>query len=430
MTTHTRSLKRELGVIGAVMMGLGSIIGTGVFVSIGIAAGVAGPSVVLAILIAAGVATCNGLSSAQLAANHAVSGGTYAYGYRYLNKRIGFTAGWLFLLAKSASAATAALGAGGYLVDNFGWDRGLIVPIGLGLVALLVLIILGGIQRSNYVNIAIVSVTLAVLGLFVLAGLPSVTTANLSPALPSAEEIPSFLQAIALMFVAYTGYGRIATMGEEVRDPRRTIPRAIITALMVTMSLYALVAVVAVGSIGAPALGEATARGAAPLEVAAQSFGTGSITTLISVAAITAMVSVLLNLILGLSRVLLAMGRNGDMPPIVATLNASGSTPGVAVIVMGCVIGGLVLIGDVRSTWAFSAFTVLSYYAITNLCALQLTDSERLFSRFTSWLGLGACLFLAFWVEPQIWLIGLLLIGAGLLWQMIANRVFSAGKHV
>ena len=113
-------LKRELGIFGATLMGLGSIVGTGVFVSIGIAAEIAGPGVIVAVAIAALVAVCNGLNSAQLAANHPVSGGTYEYGYKYLNPWLGFTAGWIFLLAKTASAATAALGFAGYFLNAVG----------------------------------------------------------------------------------------------------------------------------------------------------------------------------------------------------------------------------------------------------------------------------------------------------------------------
>ena len=172
--TDAGRLRRELGTFGAVMMGLGSIVGTGVFVSIGVAAGIAGPSVVLAIAIGAAVATFNGLSSAQLAAAHPVSGGTYEYGYRYLTPRLGFTAGWTFLLAKSASAATAALGFAGYALGAFGIDaRAPLVPLALLLVAALTGVVLAGIRRSNATNIAVVAVTLASLTFFVVAGAPT-----------------------------------------------------------------------------------------------------------------------------------------------------------------------------------------------------------------------------------------------------------------
>jgi APA family basic amino acid/polyamine antiporter len=248
-----------VGTFGAVMMGLGSIVGTGVFVSIGIATGIAGPSVVLAIALAALVATFNGLSSAQLAASHPVSGGTYEYGYKYLNPSLGFVAGWMFLCAKSASAATAALGLAGYVLSALDVNSQL-WRIGLGLLAVIVLttIVLGGIRQSSVTNIVVVGVTLGALVFFVLAGLPGLFAqgaAMFTPFFPppSAGISPAraLFHAAALMFVAYTGYGRIATLGEEVRDPQRTIPRAIIVTLLVTLVLYVAVGMVAVGNAGA-----------------------------------------------------------------------------------------------------------------------------------------------------------------------------------
>jgi basic amino acid/polyamine antiporter, APA family len=420
-------LKRELGLFSATMMGLGSILGTGVFVSIGIAAGVAGPSVILAIAAAALVATFNGLNSAQLAANHPVSGGTYEYGYRYLNPWLGFTAGWTFLLAKTASAATAALGFAGYLLNLFGLDASrLLVPVGLAAVIGMTVIVLSGLKRSNSTNIAIVSITIFALILFVVAGFPNVVNAgvgNFTPFMSDDRPVASLLQATALMFVAYTGYGRIATMGEEVREPRRIIPQAIITAMIVTMILYLSVAIVGVGAVGTEVLAGATGTEAAPLEVAARQFGYPLVPLIVAAGAITAMLGVLLNLILGLSRMLLAMGRRSDMPPVTARVNEITSTPYVAVAVIGGAIAALVLIGNVNTTWSFSAFTVLIYYAITNLASLRLNKQERLFPRWLAVAGLIACLFLAFWVEIQIWLVGLGLIAFGLVWHAVAQRL-------
>jgi basic amino acid/polyamine antiporter, APA family len=420
-------LKRELGLAGAVLMGLGSIIGTGVFVSIGIAADLIGAAVVAAIMLAALIATFNGLNSAQLAANHPISGGTYEYGYRYLNPYFGFAAGWTFLLAKSASAATAALGFAGYFLNGVGVSGEWHIPLALGAVVILTLVCLTGVGKSNRVNTFIVSITLLALTAFVVGGLTVFNAANFAPFVlvpQDANPLSNFLYATALMFVAYTGYGRIATLGEEVREPRRTIPRAVIIALIVAMLVYGLVALVSIGSVGASALSDFTQRAAAPLEGVAQTFGIPLIPQLVAIGAVTAMLSVLLNLILGLSRVLLAMGRRGDMPPVVARITEKGN-PSIAVVVMGCVIGGLVLIGNVKTTWSFSAFTVLIYYAITNLAALQLKPQERFFPRITAWLGLAACVFLAFQVEPGIWLAGLALIGMGLIWQQIARRLFT-----
>ncbi|HAX75525.1 MAG TPA: amino acid permease [Cyanobacteria bacterium UBA11372] len=417
-------LQRELGVLGATMMGLGSIIGTGVFVSIGIAAGIAGSGVILAVAIGAIVAICNGLNSAQLAASHPVSGGTYEYGYKYLTPWLGFTAGWMFLLAKTASAATAALGFAGYLQRFLGLSgQGLLVAIALFSVLILTIIVWTGIRRSNFANIAIVSITLLSLCFFIVAGLPTAATSgidNLTRFFPNS--IGDLLHASALMFVAYTGYGRIATMGEEARNPRRTIPTAIITAMVLTMLLYIAVAFIAVSAVGADVLGKASA---APLEVVMSRLSIPGGTQILAIGAMTAMLGVLLNLILGLSRVLLAMGRRRDMPRIVARLNQTGTTPDVAVWVMGIAIASLVLIGNVKTTWSFSAFTVLIYYAITNLAAWRLPESDRLYPKWLALLGLAACLFLAFWVEQQIWLTGLSLIIAGLIWHFVVQRVIG-----
>ena len=430
MTTQPTTLKRQLGLWGAVMMGLGSMVGTGVFVSIGIAAGIAGPAVIVATAIGALVAACNGLSSAQLAANHPVSGGTYEYGYRYLRPWLGFTAGWMFLLAKSASAATAALGFAGYLLNAFGVeDPRWRIVLALAAVLILTGVVLGGIQRSNLTNIAIVSVTLATLAFFVFGGIPTLVANGgtfFDPFFFGETDggvLSALFHASALMFVAYTGYGRIATLGEEVREPRRIIPRAIIVTMLVTMVLYVAVAVVGIGAVGARTLNEAALAVAAPLEEAANAFGIPGAAQILAVGAITAMLGVLLNLILGLSRVLLAMGRRKDMPSVTAAINAAGTTPTVAVIVIGVLIAGLTLIGNVKTTWSFSAFTVLIYYAITNLAALQLKDAERLYPRWISWVGLIACLFLAFWVETQVWLLGLGLLVAGLIWHWVAVRL-------
>ena len=428
-TTATR-LTRELGTFGAVMMGLGSIVGTGVFVSIGIAAGIAGPAVVVAVAIGAMVATFNGLSSAQLAANHAVSGGTYEYGYEFLTPVFGFTAGWMFLIAKSASAATAALGFSGYLLGALGMDVDQwLVPVALGGVVILTAVVYSGIRRSNITNIVIVSITLGALALFVVTGSPTAFSdgaanfANFFDAPEGGGGVRAILFASALMFVAYTGYGRIATLGEEVKAPRTTIPRAIIVTLIVTMGLYGVVAVVGVGAVGADTLSAAANQGAAPLEVAAQAFGIPGVSQIVAFGAITAMLGVLLNLILGLSRVLLAMGRRADMPTIFGRLDAEGTTPGPAVLMMGGVIAAITLVGDVRLTWSFSAFTVLIYYAITNLAALYIPAAGRLFPKWVSGAGLVACASLAFFVEPFIWGLGLGLIAVGLVWHWAARRM-------
>ncbi len=423
-TNSPPQLKRELGVFGATLMGLGSIVGTGVFVTIGIAAGIAGPAVILAVAIGAIVATCNGLNSAQLAASHAVSGGTYEYGYKYLTPAFGFTAGWMFLVAKTASAATAALGFAGYLLNIGGLSSSWVVPTALLAVVMMTLVVLSGIRRSNLTNTVIVSVTLLSLGFFILACLPRAAEVGIENLTPFFRTSPgAVLHASALMFVAYTGYGRIATMGEEARSPRETIPKAMIVCLLLTMLLYMAVAIVAIGAVGADVLESSTGQTAAPLEVAVRSVAGSGGALVLGIGAVTAMLGVLLNLILGLSRVLLAMGRRSDAPKFLAWLNQQQTTPYWAVIFVGIAIALLVLLGNVKTTWSFSAFSVLIYYAITSLAALRLTPSERLYPVWVGWLGLVSCLFLAFWVESTIWQVGLGLIVAGLIWHKIRRAI-------
>lgn len=417
------ALKREVGVFGATMMGLGSMVGTGVFVSIGVAAGVIGPAVLLAIVLAALVATCNALSSAQLAASMPVSGGTYEYGYAYLGPWLGFTAGWMFLCAKTASAATAALGFAGYLLQLFGLQS-LVVPIAIAAIAVLTAIAALGIRRSNFTNIIIVSVTVFALGFFVLAALPSMRSEHWSPFFQpyrdDAQPWTGLLQATALMFVAFTGYARIATLGEEMRDPARNIPRAIVVTLIISSLIYIAVGAAGIGTVGSDKLAEASATEAAPLLIAAKTFGVPLAYWMVGIGAVTAMLGVALNLILGLSRMLLAMGRRRDMPGLFAEVNSSGS-PVPAIIAVGLGIAALALMGNVKTTWSFSAFTVLIYYAITNLAALRLPQENRLYPRVVAWCGLLACLSLAFFVEREVWLVGIGLIAAGLIWHATAQ---------
>jgi APA family basic amino acid/polyamine antiporter len=394
-------------------MGLGSIIGAGVFVSLGLGEQIAGPSVLLALVIGGGVATCNGLSSAQLAANHPVSGGTYEYGHRWLSPYLGFSAGWMFLCAKSASAATAALGFATYFAPDH------TIAVGLGTVAVLTIVTLTGMQRSNAVNAVIVSAVLLSLLAYVAIGLPSlqINKECLSPIFDSTRK-SAFLEATALMFVAYTGYGRIATLGEEVREPQRTIPVAIIVTLVLTVLLYL--------GVCAVSLAHAQGQGFESLCLLAEKMGGTTFGMILALGAALAFLSVLLNLLLGLSRVALAMGRRGDLPKNVGQVKETTKVPAAATVLVALIISGLVCVGDLKLTWSFSAFTVLVYYAVTNLCAIRLKKEERLYPAWISYLGLFACLSLAFFVEWRALSTGLALVVIGLGWKFVTSRKQTA----
>ena len=392
-----QKLKRELGLWGAVVTGLGSIIGTGAFIAIGLASAQWGDAVLWAIPLAGAVAMFNGLSSAFLAGRFPVAGGTYEYGYQTLGPWLGFTAGWLFLLAKTASAAAAALGIALYLgVDN---------PemVALVSVAAVTLLLLNGLRRTAAVNAVLVVVSVGGLVAFTVAGLAGFS-GGWSEWL--VDEESSVLAAVAFLFVAYTGYGRIATLGEEVKNPERTIPKAVVITLGVAVTLY-LGVELGGRSLSGANWGALLELGLTPAELVSDPFA-----TIVSVGAATAMLGVLLNLVLGLSRVWLAMGRRGDMPTTLSRLD-SRSNPSIAIIVAGALVAAVTLIGDIRTAWSFSAMAVLLYYGITNLAALRL-DRDRV----TSWLGLASCVLLSFFVPLAVWLIGLALIGAGLVWKV------------
>jgi APA family basic amino acid/polyamine antiporter len=413
-------LRRTIGTGGAVLLGLGSIIGTGVFVSIALATELTGSWVLVAIAIATLTATCNGLSSAQLAAVFPVSGGTYEYGVRLLTPTAGFTAGWMFLCAKSASAAAAALGAAAYLLSLLGYgDSGAEVYLAVLLLLLATVTVLTGLRASVLVTMCILTLAGIGLGVFLLAGIDAAPSDGAMRIPSDATAIPG---AAALMFVAFTGYGRIATLGEEVRAPARSIPRAIIITLVCAGVLYMLVG----WAIVRTAMPEdllTTGPVLNPLQSIATRVWSPAAGTAIAVAAVAAMIGVLLNLLLGLSRVMLAMARRGDMPRRCGQLSERTATPQIAVIVIACLIGVLVCVGGFTFAWSLSACTVLIYYALTNAAALRLTDQQRTKPRWVSILGLLLCGGLAFSLPVATWSIGLAVLVSGLVWRWARHLV-------
>lgn len=379
-----QALKRTADVKGAVFLGLGSILGTGVFVILSMVTHSVGEWVLLAVAVGALVATVNGLNSAQLAAAIPVSGGAYEYGYRLVHPYAGFTAGLMFLLAKSASAATAALAIGKF------FNPDMAVPTAVAMVLIITATVIFGLRRSNQVNAGILTITIAGLLSFIFeVGAPYPLVERPTPT------IPMILQACALVFVAFTGYGRIATMGEEIIDPRKNIPRAMIITLVVSGLLYAGVAL-------------AWLRWAEP-------------TQLFGIAAYVALIGVLLNLILGLSRVMLAMARRGDVAPVLAKLDKR-QEPTRAILAVAALTAILCSLGSIQLAWQFSACTVLIYYGILNLAALKLPADQRMYPKWLAVIGLCACFFLAFWVPVSVWAAALVSIVAGLIIRGIIRQ--------
>jgi APA family basic amino acid/polyamine antiporter len=404
-------LRRELGLGGAVGVGLGAIIGAGIFVVIGVAAGIAGPALIAGLAVAAGVAICNALSSAELAARYPTSGGTYEYGYELVHPLAGFSAGWMFLTSKLAAGGTVGLGFGFYLSRFFPSLDPRVA--GIAAVVLLTGANLLGIRKAGRLNLAIVAVTVSTLVVFVAMGLPHIDVANLAPIDPGAV-----LPAAALLFFSYTGYARLATLAEEVHEPKVTIPRAIIISLGIAVALYGFVAVVALGTLGAARMG----RSDAPLEAAARLFGGTGLAQLIVVGATTAMLGVLLSQILGISRMMLAMSRRGDLPKLLGHIAERNQIPSTAIILTGAIIGLLVAVGTLKLAASAASFTILLYYSITNIAALRMAPEDKRFSPWIARAGLASCLVLALSLDVQTFAIGLGVLAVGVLGRFWLRR--------
>lgn len=377
----TERLIRNTGLSGALVIGLGSILGTGAYVSVGLSASIAGSWLVWAIVIAAVTALCNGLSSAQLAAAHPVSGGTYEYGYQFLNPLSGIVAGWLFIVAKSASAATAALAIAWSISVLLTISATSVTVIAIGLLFLFTLFVLSGVRRTNWLNALLVAVSLIGLGVFVAAALAQPSALPETPLTPSSL---SLFHAAALMFVAFTGYGRIATMGEEITDPRRNIPKAIVLTMAVVSAIYIAVGL-AILHLGGVASFEQSHFNIATL------ISDPNWRWLVVFGGVVAMSGVVLNLVLGVSRVILAMGRRGDLPQSLAKLSSDNQSAPAATWATFAIMAIIALLGGIESAWTLSAFTVLVYYGITNIAALKVSNEQRFIPKWVSILGLVSC---------------------------------------
>ena len=410
------------------LLGLGSMLGSGVFVALGLAAGLASPghriTGVLSALAAAGLlALCNGLSAAQLAGAYPVSGGTYEYAHRVGWPAAGAAAGTLFLLAKSASAATAALGLAGYVLETVDLPQ-LVVPGAIAIVVMALVVTLEGVRRSNRANAVLVAVTLAgllvlVIGLATGENVPATPAHTLAPATTDPRR---WCEAAALLFVAFTGYGRVATLGEEVRAPRRTVPRAVIVTVATCVVVYAAVSAAVVHAVGGDAFANLSRAGRGPLQAVAAAAGLPHwVGIAVAIAAVAALFGVVLNLLLGLSRVVLAMGRRGHLPQRFAGLDAAGSSPAAALLLVAGVVGALAAWGSVRGAWSLSAAAVLLYYGVTNAAALRVPKSERFIPRAVSWLGLAGCLGLAAFVQWRYAVVAGVVVGLALVWHIVSK---------
>lgn len=410
------ALRRVLGGFDATTVGIGAMIGAGAFVVFAPAGAAAGALLPLAVVIAGFVAYCNASATASLAVRYPSSGGTYVYGREQLGHWPGFLAGWSFITGKAASCAAMALVFGLYAAPGAEKAAAVAAVVGLTVVNLL------GVTRTALATRVIVSLVVPVLAFVVVVGFSS-------PAARSPSDGPTgiggVLQASALLFFAFAGYARIATMGEEVRNPRRNIPAAIFGALGFTLLLYLLLALSLLHALGPGELAGTTAPLRDVIDVGVPGEGSmGRGGAVVTIAAALASLGALLALIAGVGRTSLAMARRRDLPRALARISARYSVPWAADIVTAAVVVGLLLTTDVLTVVGFSSFGVLVYYAIANIAAFTLTERQWYAPRWLNALGAAGCLLLAFTL-PAVsvaTMLGVLAAGAAARGVVLARR--------
>ena len=404
-------LARRLTLGDAVAIGLGSMIGAGVFAVWAPAMGVAGSGILIALAIAALVAFCNATSSAQLVAVHPVAGGTYAYARAELGPWWGFIAGWSFVIGKIASCAAMAMTFAAYAAPD-GWQT----PVAVVAVAALATVNCFGVTRTALLTRILVACSLLGLAVTVAVGFGSASAAS-PPPLPDASAY-GVLQGAGLLFFAFAGYARIATMGEEVVDPARTIPRAIVLALGGAVVVYALVGLAVILVLGAEA-----ASSTAPLADLLVAAGWPALAPVVRVAAAAASLGALLALLTGIGRTTLAMARESDVPRFLAKVDERHQVPQRAEIVIAAIVIAIVLVADLREAIGFSSFGVLLYYLIANAAAFRQTGAARRYPRVLQVVGALGCLVLVNSLPVIASLVGAAVVVLGVGYRMLRLRL-------
>ena len=407
--------------------GLASVLGTGMLVGVGMIVNVAGATAIAAIPMAAIAVLCTELNAAQLATlqiEHYQGGEYRGSSERGFNPWLGFTADWALLLAKLATAAIAASGFAGYLLNLFGQSNLFwLMPIALLLIASLTALFLARLPAAKASQPILLAIVLMLLFFFLESSLKSlsnnqfglrfpVASFSFSSATFSPKALSSFLQASALMFFAYTESRRLPPHPSvPIRYPLKA------GTTLLTMLLYLSITIVGIGTVGSQAFGEA-ADSLAPLAIALRQMGQVSSAQLVAAGAAVILCGIVANLMLEAARSLQAMAQQQDAPDRLARFNAMGS-PSVAVAAVGGAIVCLILMLEVETLWAFGAFAALLYAVLTHLTVLNLSATRRLFTG----ISLGICLLLAFWINPKVWLVSLALAVVGLIWRGINEWV-------
>ena len=409
-------LARRLSTGDAIIIGLGSMVGAGVFAAFSPAAAAAGAGLLIGLVIAGIVAFSNATASAQLAAQYPTSGGTYIYGRERLGPWWGFLAGWGFVVGKTASCAAMALTFAAYAAPP-AWSK----PVAITAVIALAAVNYRGVTRTAKLTRIIVTIVLLSLAVVVAASLFGGSSS--APSTWGWWPAGSYgvLQSAGLLFFAFAGYARIATMGEEVRDPQRTIPRAILIALFLTMAIYAVVAISALLAIGPDGL----ASTSAPLALAVTQSGWEWAALPVRIGAAAASLGALLALVAGIGRTSLAMARHDDLPRWLAAVHPRYHVPHHAEVALAVVVSGLILVADLRTAIGFSSFGVLLYYLIANASAITQDPAHRRYPKWLQVVGVVGCAVLVVTLPWQAVVGGVAVFAVGIVYRLARLRTIG-----
>jgi len=409
--------KKTLGLFDATAISIGAIIGAGIFVVTGIAAGFAGSALTVSMLVAAVISILTALSFVELTSWQPREGSIYEYAYQLISPFAGFLVGWMWMLSNIFGGAAVSLSFAHYLTALVPFLPATMVASILCLVFAMINYL--GARQSARLNNVIVVAKLLILAFLVVFGLMHVKAAHYRPFAPFKIGV---LYGACYIFFAYGGFARVAIIADEIKDARRNVPRAILISLAVSTVIYIFVGSVAVGLVGAPAL----AASSSPLTKAIGATGNALASYIVSVGALLATASVLLTSIMGVSRMAYAMAKRKDMPERLSKLHRKHNTPYVSIWLTGLFMAFLVLVIDLTRVVAISTFALLFYYSLANLSALRLRNEERRFPRFMPVLGIGSCLallvFLLF-ASRDAWIIGVSGLAAGAIYYAAKTRI-------
>ena len=420
--TRQTELKRSLGLFDATAISVGAIVGAGIFVVTGIAAGYAGSALIVSMIIAALISSFTALSFAELTAWLPKEGSVYEFGRELISPFAGFLSGWMWMLSNTFSGAAVSLGFANYFANWLPMLPPQVVAACL-CVAFTILNFVG-VRESAIINNLLVTAKLAILAFFCIFGLLYADVTNFNPFSPLQTGV--FVGAFYIFF-AYGGFGRVAVVAEEVKDAKKNVPRAIVMSLLISTIFYIAVGLVAVGLVGAPTLSGSTS----PLSNAISTTGSSFAVRIVSIGGLLATASVLLTSILGVSRMAFAMGRGKDLPQRFTLLHAKFKTPYYAILITGIIMALLALFFDLSSVIAVSTFAMLFYYASTNISTLRMKAEKRKYPKIIPILGTATCISLLVFVlfaSVQSWLIGIASLLAGTIYYATKRRIKKNSK--